>query len=139
MAAVPITLVGIQTGEDGKSQNVTIVGMASLTGLSVGGGPVTPPPGIWPGPGPLPHPEHPIVIPPEKPEKPPVGIWPGPGPLPHPEHPIVLPDPPTEVPPGENLPDGMVKDPPPEGGWGYNRVHGWGYFPGPTTPGPKKG
>jgi len=50
-------------------------------------------PGIWPSPGPLPHPSHPIA-----PGGPPPGIWggpwyppviwPGPGPLPGVEHPI---------------------------------------------------
>lgn len=51
---------------------------------------VTPPlpPSIWPGPG---KPTHPIVIPPGGSIPPDVGIWPDPGPLPHPENPIVLP------------------------------------------------
>ena len=100
MAAVPVTIIGTLTGKDG-SENVTIIGMASLTGLSVGGGPITDephpehpiapggkPPSIWPSPG---HPAHPIVIPPD--------VWPTPpnpdGP--HPEHPIVIP-PPSELP-----------------------------------------
>lgn len=45
------------------------------------------PPGIWPG-G---HPEHPIVLPPEKPGDPPVVIWPDPGPFPIPTPPIYYP------------------------------------------------
>ena len=94
MAAVPITIIGIQTDESG-SRNVTITVMASLTGIGVGGGPilpVRPAHPIAPG-GPPPHPEHPIVIPPE--------IWPNPpeGTAPHPEHPIVIP-PPDGSPPG---------------------------------------
>lgn len=116
MPAVPITIVGIQTDEQG-SRNVTITGMASLTGLGVGGGPIMPgdkPPGIWPSPpeGIAPHPEHPIapggkpptIWPsPGHPEHPiylPPGIWPNPpeGQAPHPEHPIVIP-PPEGVPP----------------------------------------
>ena len=103
MTAVPITIIGTLTGKDG-SENVTLVGMASLTGLGVGGGPIEPKPpvGIWPGPGdpdfpgggkpptiwPSPgHPAHPIYLPP--------GIWPNPpeGQAPIPEHPIVIPPP----------------------------------------------
>lgn len=92
MAAVPVTIIGTMTDKDG-SQNVTITGMASLSGLEVGGGPIGdehpehpiapggPPPSIWPSPG---HPAHPIVIPP--------GIWgPGDG---RPTPPIVIPPPP---------------------------------------------
>lgn len=94
-----------------------------------------PPPGIWPGPGPLPHPEHPIVLPPIEPGGPPVQIWPKPGPFPHPEHPIVLPPPPggtTPAPPGVT-----VKPPPADGGWAYVSAWGWGFFPSGTSPGPK--
>lgn len=102
MAAVPITIVGILTTGDGNSQNATMVGMASLTGLGVGGGPM-PPVGIWPSPG---HPAHPIA-----PGGPPPGLWPG-G---HPEHPIVLPpDKPPEVPPPSvwpNPPEGIAPTP----------------------------
>lgn len=117
MAAIPVTIIGVLTDKEG-SQNVTLAGMASLTGLEVGGGPgdyypahpIAPggkPPSIWPSPGhpahpiapggpppsiwPSPgHPAHPIVIPPE--------IWPDPpeGQAPHPEHPIVIPIPPPE-------------------------------------------
>lgn len=116
MAAVPITIIGIQTDEMG-SRNVTITGMASLTGLGVGGGPVIPPgKPIDPGA----HPEHPIY-------------WP-PGSQPHPEHPIVIPPVPPEFP---NPPTGGVKPPPPEGGWGFHPEYGWGYFPGPGEPSPK--
>lgn len=83
MAAVPVTIIGTMTDKDG-SQNVTITGMASLTGLDVGGGPIMPPSDA--------HPEHPIYLPP--------GIWPNPpeGQAPLPEHPIVIP-PPIPVPP----------------------------------------
>lgn len=94
MAAIPITIVGIETRDDGSSGNVTIVGMASITGLGVGGGPIIPPA------GPPPHPEHPIAG------------WPGsgfpdkPGYPPTVEHPIVLP------------PEGGGGQPPPNGGNG---------------------
>jgi hypothetical protein len=64
MAAVPVTIVGIQTDDSGESKNVTIIGMASITGLGVGGGPIFPP-------TPPPHPEHPIVIPDPPPIQPP--------------------------------------------------------------------
>lgn len=119
MAAVPVTVVGILTTESG-STNATLVGMASLTGLGVGGGPVTPPaypahpiaPGgehpahpIAPGGE---RPSHPIYWPaPPRPEQPiylPPGIWPQPPDpnAPRPEHPIVIPPPPgTDGPPLE--------------------------------------
>jgi hypothetical protein len=106
MAVVPVTIVGLETSDDGTSKNVTIVGMASLTGLSVGGGPILPPdkpplPPWWPG-----HPEHPI---------PPVV---GGGPI----------LPPDQLPPGVSPPDPPKPGdpvtplpPPPGGGW---PVHG---------------
>ena len=68
----------------------------------VGGGPVdpgygkpTPPEMIWGG-RPMPHPEHPIVLPPEAPGEPPNVIWPSPG---HPAHPIAPGGPPPVVSP----------------------------------------
>lgn len=138
MAAVPITIVGIATKDDGTSGNVTIVGMASLTGVGVGGGPIQPP-SVWPPPG---KPEHPIVLPPEQPPSiwpspghpahpiapggPPPGIWPPPG---RPAHPIVLPpdkptDPPTEPPTNPEDPNWV---------WGWSPSQGWHpvFTPGP--------
>ena len=52
MGAVPITIVGMLSHGDGSSDSVTLVGLASLTGLSVGGGPIspTPPPEVGGGP-----------------------------------------------------------------------------------------
>lgn len=105
MAAINVTLVGLGNGEP-----FTFVGLASLTGLGVGGGPILPPegPGTWPPQRP-PHPSHPIVTPPpgagEKPPVPPPSIWPpGPG-IDFPSHPIVIPPPvdpdkPPVIPPG---------------------------------------
>ena len=57
---------------------------------------------------------------------------------PRPTPPIHIPPPPTEVPPGNPDEDGMVKDPPAGGGWGYNATFGWGYFPMKSGAGPKK-
>lgn len=87
MAGVPITIVGTITDNEG-AHNATVAGIATITGLEIGGGPIEPgegPPSIWPSPG---HPAHPIVIPPT--------IWPQPPnpDRPHPEHPIVIPPPP---------------------------------------------
>lgn len=86
MAAVEITISGMLYDKLNRTtQNVVLIGEATLTGLGVGGGPIIPPAGgdkppgqpptIWPGPGPLPHPEHPIVIPlpPNTPNVPPPG------------------------------------------------------------------
>ena len=73
---------------------VVIVGEIYNADLSIGGGPIYPPPGIWPSPG---HPAHPIA-----PGTPP-GIWGGPpaypdigGPgwQPRPSHPIAPGSPP---------------------------------------------
>lgn len=139
MAAVPITMVGVSTDDTGQTKSVTFIGMASITGLGIGGGPIIPPkppdsgahpehPIYWP-PGTQPHPEHPIVLPPIYPGGPPIDIGA------HPEHPIVLPPPPDTTPP----PPGMAVKPPPDtGGWAYVQPWGWGFFPkGSTTPGPK--
>jgi hypothetical protein len=63
MAAVPVTISGMYTNDDGTSGNVTIVGLASITGLGVGGGPVipgAPPPNF---PNVPPHPAFPIAGP----------------------------------------------------------------------------
>ena len=127
MAAVPITLVGMATDESGASHNITFVGMASLTGLSVGGGPARPPLGFWGG---------------RPPEYPDIG---GPGPQPptgggeHPSHPIELP--PPQIPPPEGPPDenGFIKPPPQDGGWAYHSEYGWGMYPAPGQPTPKSG
>jgi hypothetical protein len=138
MAAAEVTISGVLYDKLNRTtQQVVLIGEATITGLNIGGGPMPPgsQPPWWPG-----HPEHPIppvvgggpIYPPTPP------WWPG-----HPEHPIppvvgggpILPDPPPEFP---DPPDGMVKDPPPEGGWGYNTQYGWGYFPGTSlVPGPK--
>lgn len=98
MAAVEVTISGMLYDKLARTtQNVVLVGEASLTGLGVGGGPIIPPSGgggggggggtgIW---GPTdPRPTPPIAgIP---------GLPGGPGQQPHPEHPWV---PPTPKPP----------------------------------------
>jgi hypothetical protein len=63
--------------------------------------------GIWPGPG---RPEHPIVIPPDKPGEPPLVVWPGPG---YPTHPIAPGGPPPSV--GHPIPP-IIWPQPPDGG-----------------------
>jgi hypothetical protein len=113
MAAIPVTIVGTITGKSTKEGDVSateqcvIQGIASLTGLEVGGGPMPggPPPQIWPSPG---VPTHPIA-----PGGPPPTIWPDPG---KPTHPIVLP---PDLPP--SLEDGRLLD------WkaGWSPETGW--------------
>lgn len=106
MAAVDITISGMLYDKINRTtQNVVLIGEATLTGLGVGGGPIVPPES-------------------EKPPKPPVGIWPGPGPIypiePHPEHPIVLPLPPDK-PPGEP----PTQPPNVNWEWGWSPAYGW--------------
>src|SRR6516162_10031229 len=101
MGAVPVTINGVMypKGKSADDEPVpcTIVGYAWVTGLGIGGGPVAP--GAPPG-----QPAHPIVLPPAPP-----GV---------PTHPIGLPDPPEVSPPDPPSDPGMVKPPPPGGGWG---------------------
>lgn len=117
MAAVEVTISGMLYDKINRTtQNVVLIGEATLTGLGVGGGPIVPPqqppvdPGygqpvppdmIWGGRPPPPwYPGGPGWVP--KPPDPPTSIWPpGPG-IDWPEHPIVLPpeDPPKPIEPG---------------------------------------
>lgn len=53
MAAIPVTIVG----QDGNGNPITIIGMMSLTGVGVGGGPIMPTPPT----GPPVYPVHPIA------------------------------------------------------------------------------
>ena len=86
MAAVEVTITGMLYDKINRTtQNVVLVGEASLTGLGIGGGPLPPGPGQPPGSGGVPvFPSHPIYHPP--------GISGPPGPWPTP--PIVIPVPP---------------------------------------------
>lgn len=119
MAAVPVTFTGLLFDKKNKTQqNVTFIGLASLTGLGVGGGPVEPPPDIQP--------------------EPPLEIWGGPFDPPHPAHPIVLP-PLPEQPPDPTTPPGII--PKPHEGWNWSAAkQGWYYLhiPGPGDAQPKK-
>jgi hypothetical protein len=87
MAAVEVTITGTLYDKANRTtQQVVLIGEASLSGVGVGGGPIIPPPssgGGYPPSGA--HPSHPIYYPDAKPE-----------------HPIVLPVPPdvTVPPPG---------------------------------------
>lgn len=120
MAAVELTVSGVLYDKHARTvQQVVLIGEASLTGLSVGGGPI-----VGGGGGPLPptgggeRPAFPIAGPgpfPPGPGYPPVV---GGGPIIPPE------GPPDMTPPGDK--------PPPAGaaGWGYYDSR-WGYFPAP--------
>lgn len=89
MASVPITFRGNVYPRDKSTDPfpATCVGFAEITGLQPGGGPILPPDEV-------------------PPVEPPLTIWPGPGPLPGVEHPIVLPDPilPPDRPPATPQP-----------------------------------
>jgi hypothetical protein len=80
MAAVEVTISGILYDKVNKSsQNVVLIGEATLTGLGVGGGPMPPGPGrpepplgFWGGDAPWPgYATPPIYIPPLPPVDPP--------------------------------------------------------------------
>lgn len=114
MAAVEITISGVLYDKLNRTtQQVVLVGDASLTGIGIGGGPIIPPgspPGIW---GPTdPRPTPPIYIPPEPPTQPPIGT----------------PD-----------DDGFIKPPTGNGpSWAYHQTYGWLLDPGGTLAGPKR-
>lgn len=139
MAEVPVTMNGVLYDLYGRTtQRVVFIGDASLTGLSVGGGPIMPPsgggqpPGIWGG-GNVPMPTPPIPIYPGGTPNPP-GIWGPTDPRPG-VGPIIPPEQPPEGPTDDN---GFVKPPPGDGGWSYHETYGWGYYPGATAAGPKR-
>jgi hypothetical protein len=119
MAEVPVTIHAQIYPKDKsvKPYPATILGFASITGLSVGGGPVLPPAEV-------------------PPVDPPLVIWGGPfDPPPHPEHPIAWPQPPT---PPEQPPATPV---PPHEGWNWSaEKSGWYYLyiPGTGDPQPKR-
>lgn len=138
MAGIVVDISGVLHDKIARtSRPVLLRGELTLTGLTIGGGPLPGGPGGGPG-GPVDpgygYPERPVDPGwgyPERPVDPGYGIS-----ADRPAHPIVLPDPPTEPP--TNPPDaqGWVK-PPPEGGWGYHETYHWLYNPGPGQAGPK--
>ena len=89
MAAVEVTISGVLFDKLNRTtQNVVLIGEATLTGVGVGGGPIIPPdkpppekpPGIWGG-GNEPFPTPPIFFPPAvppalKPPQPPAPVAP---------------------------------------------------------------
>jgi hypothetical protein len=115
MASVPITLDGALYDLWAKTtQRVVFIGQASLTGLSVGGGPIIPdtPPSQPPGGGPPGQPIHPIWGPPG------IELPPGPGFPPVAGHPLPIPPlPPGTTPP--NPGDPTTPMPPPAGSAGW--------------------
>lgn len=142
MAGVEVTITGMLYDKLNRtSQNVVLIGEATLTGVGIGGGPIVPPqqppggggglpippvdpgygiplppdfkpPGIWPSPG---HPAHPIA-----PGGQPPGIWGGAN-EPFPTPPIYFPPQvPPDLQPPEPPPPGTVTPVPPPGdqaGW----------------------
>jgi len=119
MSATNVTIHGVfyPSGKSASDKPIkgTLVGLAWNPLLSVGGGPA---PGGQPPsvdntlPGALPHPEHPIALPPDG-ESPP------------------------DVPP-DNQPDsgGWLKPPTDAGGWCFHEDYGWLYKP--KGAGPKR-
>lgn len=117
MAAVPITFHGTMYPKDHTvaPYAFTAVGMANITGLTIGGGPIVKPPDI-----------DEIPVPPD------FGIWGGSN-EPFPTPPIYLP---PDLPP-VNPPTPI---PPPHEGWNYSQAkNGWYYLyvPGEGDPQPK--
>lgn len=132
MAAVDVTITGVLYDKQNRTtQNVVLIGEASLTGVGVGGGPIIPPaqpPGIWGG-GNEPFPTPPIHLPPTNP---PI-IWGG-GNEPFPTPPIVIPPtPPVNLPPGGTpLPPAVGV--PIEGHIVFIPGYGWVFVPKKNTP-----
>jgi hypothetical protein len=137
MAAIPITLIGTSTTD--PSGQTTFVGVAVVTGLGIGGGPIVPQPplGIW---GPTdPRPGNPISGIPGLPGGPgqQPGIW---GPTdPRPFNPISgipgLPGAPDQQPGGGGGGGGGAGS----WRWVYSPIYGWVLDPGaggkPQPPG----
>jgi hypothetical protein len=144
MAGAPVTIVGVMTDSEGNTKQVTIIGVAGIPGLEVGGGPIIPP-SVPPGSGGVPI--HPIWGPPGfNPPGPgmPPGI--GGGPI-FPTDPVIPPSGGTPVfpiwgPPGIELPPGSGYPPvaghplpPPGGGTPPQPIPNWKAQPvwTPTT------
>ena len=101
MAAVEVTISGVLFDKLNRTtQNVVLIGEASLTGLGVGGGPIIPPEAPVQPPGIPPHPAFPIAGPPG------TIFPPGPGYPPVATPPIYYPPdvPPTLTPPSPPAP-----------------------------------
>ena len=121
MSAVPVTIQAMIYPRDksGDPYPATIVGFASITGLTVGGGPILPPDEVPPGE-----------------VQPPLVIWGGPI-DPYPDIGGPGPQPPIDPPPI----DPPATPTPPHEGWNWSAVKsGWYYLyvPGPGDAGPKK-
>lgn len=122
MSSVPVTIRGMMYPRDKsvKPYPFTCLGVAEITGLQVGGGPILPPDEV-------PEPDPPLVI------------WGGPI-DPYPDHGLPMPQPPI---PPINPPNPV---PPPHEGWNWkpatpdNPNTGWYYLfvPGEGDPQPHK-
>lgn len=124
MAAIPVVIQCIvyPRNKTDEPYPATLVGISYNPDLSVGGGPIIPPP------------------PDIKPE-PPLTIWPNPpeGTAPIPSHPIMLPGMPgwPEEPPPDETPPAPVK---PHEGWNWSAAKSQWYYlyvPGPGEAQPK--
>jgi hypothetical protein len=99
MAAIPVTFSGLLFDKKNKTQqNVTFIGLASITGLGIGGGPILPPD------------VPPDQIPPD------LGFWQDPGGY-NPDNPN-QPWPPETEPPPDQKPPFEVKV-------GWTEENGW--------------
>jgi hypothetical protein len=128
MASVPVMISGVLWDHANKSgRAATMMGEATIVGLSVGGGPIMPEPGP-PDSGPPSVPTHPIWGPPG------ISLPPGPGFPPVAGHPLPIPPVDTIPPPPEG-----EKPPPADGGWGYwgDPVNSWVFKPAPGQKTPK--
>lgn len=124
MAGVPITFQGMMYPRDksGDPYPFTALGIATITGLTIGGGPILPPDQV-------------------PPVDPPAEVWPPDDA--HPEHPIVFP---PDLPPEQPPPEGSTTDQV-HAGWNFNDGKnpqypnvGWYYvyIPGPGDASPKR-
>lgn len=145
MASIPVTLDGVLYDLANRTtQRVVFIGDASISGLSIGGGPIQPPAGQPPqGGGQPPHPAFPIWGPPginfpDKPGYPPVV---GGGPIIPPGSSVTPPKPGDATPPPD-APPKPTAPPPPDGAWYWQGVwQMWVWVPSapPTSGTPPAG
>jgi hypothetical protein len=135
MASIPVTLDGIMYDLLNRTtQRVLILADASLQGVSIGGGPIQPPPGGGQQPGYPPHPAFPIYGPgiPTQPVDPGFGVG---GPGKPPGGGVIEPPKPGDATPPPGSPPKPTAPPTSEGTWYWNLLWAmWVWVPAASPP-----